>query len=121
MAQKQNPGLIIPTDAFLAFNAAFVVAAAARYRVPAVYGLASFVDPGGLLFYGTIDEDGFRQGASYVDRILKGAKPGDLPIQNPTKYRLVINLKTAKPLGLTVPQALLVQADQVIEWGDGSC
>ena len=114
-AQQQHSGLIIPTDGFLSQNAALVVGAAAHYRLPAVYGLSEFVGAGGLLFYGTLEEDELRQGATYVDRILRGAKPGDLPIQNPTKFRLVINLKTAKTLGLSIPESLLVQADQVIE------
>jgi len=88
---------------------------AARYGLPAFYPLRSFAADGGLISYGTNVIDTFRQGASYVDRILKGEKLADLPVQFPTKYELVINLKTAKALGLTVPPSLLSRADEVIE------
>ena len=88
---------------------------AAQYRLPALYPLRNFAPSGGLISYGTNPIDPFRQGASYVDRILKGEKPADLPVQLPTKYELVINLKTAKALGLTVPPSLLTRADEVIE------
>jgi putative ABC transport system substrate-binding protein len=88
---------------------------AARYRLPAVYAFRNFANSGGLMSYGTNTIVVWRQGASYVDRILKGAKPGDLPAQFPTKYELVINLKTAKALGLTVPPLMLGRADDVIE------
>ena len=88
---------------------------AAQYRLPALYSLRNVAQSGGLISYGTNPIDPFRQGASYVDRILKGEKPGDLPVQLPTKYELVINLKTAKALGLAVPPSLLARADEVIE------
>ena len=89
--------------------------AAALNNVPAIYGASDFVKDGGLLSYGVDQVDLFRRAASYVDRILRGAKPGDLPVQFPTKYEMAVNLKTAKALGLTVPQSILLSADEVIE------
>jgi putative ABC transport system substrate-binding protein len=92
-----------------------IVALAAQYRLPAVYFTRYFVTAGGLISYGPDYVDQFRRAAGYVDRILKGEKPGDLPVQAPTKYELVINIRTAKELGLTVPPAVLSRADEVIE------
>jgi putative ABC transport system substrate-binding protein len=92
-----------------------VVALAARYRLPAVYYARFWVAAGGLMSYGTDYVDQYRQAASYVDRILRGAKPADLPVQVPVKYQTVLNLKTVRALGLTVPDLLLVRADEVIE------
>jgi len=88
---------------------------AERYQLPAIYQFRLFTAEGGLMSYGPDPNDIFRRSASYVDRILKGAKPADLPVQQPTKFELAINLKTAKALGLTIPQSLLQRADQVIE------
>jgi putative ABC transport system substrate-binding protein len=92
-----------------------LISAAARNHVPAVYGFSYYVRDGGLLSYGPDVVDSFRRAASYVDRILRGAKPAELPVQLPTKFELAVNLKTAKALGLTVPQSILLRADEVIE------
>jgi putative ABC transport system substrate-binding protein len=92
-----------------------IITLAARYRLPAVYPYRFFAETGGLLSYGIDPYDLFRRAASYVDRILRGTKPADLPVQNPTKFELVVNLKTARTLGITVPPSLLGTADEVIE------
>jgi putative ABC transport system substrate-binding protein len=114
-AAKSGGGLIIAPHAVTLTYRKLIIGLAARYRLPAVYGFRVFATSGGLVSYGTRPPDQFRRGASYVDRILKGEKPGDLPVQNPTEYELVINLKTAKALGLNVPTTLLDRADEVIE------
>ena len=106
--------MVLP-DTFTGIHRDQIVSLAARHRLPAVYPLRFFAEIGGLLSYGINFDDMFRRAASYVDRILKGAKPADLPVQAPTKFELVINLKTAKTLGLEVPPSLLALADEVIE------
>jgi putative ABC transport system substrate-binding protein len=114
-ADKPNGGLILPPDATTILHRELIVALAVKHRLPAVYYGREFIASGGLMCYGTDFVDIFRRAAAYVDRILRGARPADLPIQQPTKYELVINLKAAKALGLTVPDKLLVAADEVIE------
>ena len=114
-AHEPNGGLILTGSALSSAHGDLIVALATRHKLPAVYFSRQFVDGGGLISYGPDTVDQFRRAASYVDRILKGEKPGDLPVQVPTKYELVINLKTAKALGLTIPPAVLSRADEVIE------
>jgi putative ABC transport system substrate-binding protein len=96
-------------------NRRLIVEFTAKSRLPAVYPWREFADAGGLMSYGVDMSDLFRRAASYVDRILRGANPAEMPVERPTKFELVINLKTAKALGLTIPQSLLLRADQVIE------
>src|SRR5262249_6693254 len=114
-ARVPNGGLILLPDYTTIRQRDLVVALAARHRLPAVYSDRLFVAAGGLMCYSTDRIEQFRQAASYIDRILRGANPADLPVQAPTKYETVINLKTARALGLTVPPGLLVAADEVIE------
>jgi putative tryptophan/tyrosine transport system substrate-binding protein len=114
-AQGSNGGLIVTGSASASVHRKLIAALAARHRLPAVYNSHLYVDDGGLISYGADNIDQFRRAASYVDRILKGEKPADLPVQAPTKYELVVNLKTAKALGLDVPTTVLARADEVIE------
>jgi putative tryptophan/tyrosine transport system substrate-binding protein len=114
-AARPNGGVFIPLDVTIVALAEQTVALVARHRLPAIYSEREFVTKGGLVYYGTDRIQLYRGAASYVDRILHGEKPGDLPFQQPTKYELVINLQTAKALGLTVPSKLLFTADEVIE------
>jgi putative ABC transport system substrate-binding protein len=114
-AQSPNGGLIHTASGIGAANVNLIIAAAARYKLPAIYNQRPFAEAGGLISYGPNYPDQFRRAAGYVDRILRGAKPADLPVQAPNKYELAINLKTAKALGLSVPQSLLARADEVIE------
>lgn len=113
-AQIGNGGLIVTASPFGAAHPALITEIAARHGLPAVYPFRYFVEAGGLSSYGPDGTSEFRPAAAYVDRILKGAKPADLPVQTPTQYELWINLKTAKSLGLTVPPTLLARADQII-------
>src|SRR6516162_6597889 len=114
-AQSSNSSLIVAGSALAVSHRDLIIALAARHRLPAVYPLHIFATHGGLISYGPDVVDEFRKAPAYVDRILKGEKPAELPVQAPTKYELVINLKTAKALGLTVPPSLLARADEVIE------
>ena len=114
-ARGLNGGLIVTAGALTISHRQPIIAFAARHKLPAVYPASFHVTAGGLISYGPDVIDQFRRAAGYVDRILKGEKPADLPVQAPTKYELVINLKTAKALGLDIPQSVLARADEVIE------
>jgi putative ABC transport system substrate-binding protein len=114
-AQGQNGGLIVLPNPVADGNRGLIAKTAARHCLPAIYAYRFYVTSGGLMSYGIDTDDQLKKAASYVELILKGANPGDLPVQQPTKFELVINLKTAKALGLTVPSSLLVRADEVIE------
>jgi ABC-type uncharacterized transport system substrate-binding protein len=114
-AREPNSGLIVLADAFTVAHRVEITSLAARYRLPAIYPFRPFAEVGGLLSYGDDLTDNFRRAATYVDRILKGEQPSALPVQAPVKFELVINLKTAKALGLTIPQSMLLLADEIIE------
>jgi putative ABC transport system substrate-binding protein len=115
IGREPGGGLVVPSDAFTTVHRAPIIAAAVRNNVPAIFAFSYFVRDGGLLSYGPDLVDDWRRAATYVDRILRGAKPGDLPVQFPTKFEMVVNLMTAKALGLNVPQSILLRADEVIE------
>jgi putative ABC transport system substrate-binding protein len=115
LGREPGGGLVVMSDAFIVTHRAPIILAAARNNVPAVYWQSVFARDGGLLSYGVDQLDTFRRAASYVDRILRGAKPGDLPVQFPTKFEMAVNLKTAKALGLAVPPSIRLLADEVIE------
>ena len=114
-ARNSNSGLVILSDPFVVAHRELVMGLAARHRLPAIYPFHYIARAGGLVSYGVDIGDLYRRLAAYVDRILRGAKPADLPVEAPTKFELVVNLKTAKALGLSVPPALLSRADEVIE------
>jgi putative ABC transport system substrate-binding protein len=114
-AQAPNGGLVVTNGQYAFIHRELIIALAARHRLPAVYPYRSLVASGGLVSYGTDSIDPYREAARYVDRILKGEKPADLPVQAPTKFEFAINLKTAKALGLTIPETLLATADEVIQ------
>ena len=115
LAREPNGGLIVTASSAAGVHRELIIRLAARHGLPAVYPFRAFVISGGLISYGPDATDQFRRAAGYVDRILKGEKAADLPVQSPTKYELVVNLKTAKALGIIVPQTVLARADEVIE------
>jgi putative ABC transport system substrate-binding protein len=114
LASGASSGVVVAPDAFFASHSAEIIALAERFRLPAVYPYRYYVAEGGLMSYGVNNVDLFRQAAPYIDRILRGAKPGDLPVQQPTRFELSINLKTAKALGLTISSTLRVRADEIM-------
>jgi putative ABC transport system substrate-binding protein len=115
LGREPGGGLVVVPDGYMNGHRTPIISAVARNNVPAIFWLSDFAREGGLLSYGPDLVDNYRRAATYVDRILRGAKPGDLPVQFPTKFEMVVNLKTAKALGLTVPQSILLRADEVIE------
>jgi putative ABC transport system substrate-binding protein len=115
LAKEPGGGVIVIPDAFFASHSTQIVALADRFRLPVVYPYRYYAVQGGLLSYGVNNVDLFHQAAPYIDRILRGAKPSDLPVQQPTRFQLVINMKTAKSLNLSVPPSLQASADDVIE------
>jgi putative ABC transport system substrate-binding protein len=115
LGREPGGGLVVMPDAWTLVHRSSIISATARNSIPAVYFQSDFARDGGLLSYGPDFVDNFRRAASYVDRILRGEKPGDLPVQFPAKFEMVVNLKTAKALSLTVPQSIVLRADEVIE------
>jgi putative ABC transport system substrate-binding protein len=115
VGREPGGGLVVMPDGFTAVHRAPISSAAARNNVPAVYWTSAFARDGGLLSYGVDSVDNFRRAATYVDRILRGKKPGDLPVQFPTKFEMVVNRKNATALGLAIPPSILLRADEVID------
>jgi putative ABC transport system substrate-binding protein len=115
MAKERVGALLVLSDSIFSSHRTRLADLAARSRLPAAYGVRESVEAGGLMSYGASFLDLYRRSATYVDKILRGAKPADLPVEQPTKFELVINLKTAKALGLTIPQSVLGRADHIIE------
>ena len=115
LGREPRGGLVVMPDTFMFAHRAAIISAAARNKVPGVYGLSTFARDGGLLSYGVDQADIYRRAASYVDRILRGEKPGDLPVQFPTKFEMVVNRKTATALGLAIPPSIMLRADEVID------
>jgi putative tryptophan/tyrosine transport system substrate-binding protein len=114
-AREPDSGLIVLPSAFMNTHRDLVIALAERYRLPAIYTSRYYADGGGLVSYGNVPSDAYRQAATYIDQILRGAKPADLPVQMSVKFELVVNLQTAKAMGLKIPESFLVRADEVIE------
>jgi putative tryptophan/tyrosine transport system substrate-binding protein len=115
LARELDSGLVVLPSPFMGAHRELVIALAARHHLPAVYAFRYWAQSGGLVSYGNVAADAYRQAATYIDRILRGAKPADLPVQMSVKFELVVNLKTAKAMGLTIPESFLVRADEVIE------
>ena len=115
LGREPGGGLVMMPEAWMNVHRAAIISAAARNNVPAVYSNSAYVRDGGLLSYGPDQVDNWRRAATYVDRILRGEKPADLPVQLPTKFEMAVNLKTAKALGLAVPPSIMLRADEVIE------
>jgi putative ABC transport system substrate-binding protein len=115
LAKQPGSGLIAAPDTFSEVNGDLIVSLAAQYRVPTIYAISSFAERGGLMSYGPNERDAVKRAATYIDRILKGEKPGELPVQAPVKFDLIINLKSAKALGLAISESFLLRADAVIE------
>jgi putative ABC transport system substrate-binding protein len=115
LGREPGGGLVVIPDAFMGVHRGPILSAAARNNVPAVYGISYYAREGGLLSYGSDPVDTFRRAAPYVDRILRGEKPGDLPVQFPVKYEMAVNRKTATALGLAIPPSIMLRADEVIE------
>src|SRR5256714_14119849 len=115
LSREPNSGLIVMPDTFTAVHRKLIISLAAQFRIPTIYPYRYFAEEGGLLSYGVNTSDVFRRAAEYVSRVLRGARPADLPVQAPTKFELVVNLRPAKALGIAIPKMLLAGADQVIE------
>jgi putative ABC transport system substrate-binding protein len=115
LGREPGGGLVVMPDIFIGAHSASIILAAARNNVPALYSLSEAARDGGLLSYGVDRVDLYRRAAAYIDRILRGEKPGDLPVQLPTKYEMAVNLKTAKALGLAIPPSIMLRADEVLE------